>query len=197
MLKNVIESHVEDFSQLHNRQYGFRKFRSCEHCLNALLQHLDSDQIDVLTALLSFDIKGAFDHARWRDISNILAQRGFPNYIIRVLRSYFTDRFVSFNGFRRRITLGCPQGSVLGPLLWDLVFDDIMRQIVEAWVDLFCYADDTLARYHCHEVSPIISHFLMTRLLRLNTSKTECIIVYRRSWAQKRPVPSAISRHYG
>lgn len=37
-----------------------------------------------------------------------------------------------------------PQGSVLGPLLWNLAFDAVLRIALPHGYSVVCYADDTL-----------------------------------------------------
>lgn len=39
-------------------------------------------------------------------------------------------------------TMGCPQGSVLGPTLWNLLIDDTLRLPTPVGVTLVAYADD-------------------------------------------------------
>ena len=39
---------------------------------------------------------------------------------------------------------GCPMGSILGPLLWNIGYDVILQQLEERGTRFCCYADDTL-----------------------------------------------------
>lgn len=44
----------------------------------------------------------------------------------------------------KNISKGCPQGSVLGPLLWNILFDGLLRLPFGAGVSAKAYADDSL-----------------------------------------------------
>lgn len=207
-LERIIKTELEDFIEsrllINQRQFGFRRGRSTEMALNAAL-----DQIHVLrgqyelVAAISLDIKGAFDHARWPDILRQCATRGVPHYILALLRSYFTDRTVTYAGSEVALHRGCPQGSVLGPLLWLIAFDGVM-EVLQSEERLYtsstqCFADDTLLivvgrtpmdlNLQSSLATSAIEEFLGGRGLVLNTSKTELIIFDKRKAADRRCDP--------
>lgn len=76
---------------------------------------------------LFLDISGAFDNAWWPGILYYLRSHGCPSGLMIVLQSYLKDRRVDFEweGARveKSLTKGSPQGSILGPLLWNIMFD--------------------------------------------------------------------------
>lgn len=97
---------------------------------------------------LFLDISGAFDSAWWPEVLRVLREWRCPNNIYRLIRNYFRGRRVTLkarNGeVEKTITKGCPQGSVVGPLLWNVLFDGFLRLPFENGVTARAYADDAL-----------------------------------------------------
>ena len=91
----------------------------------------------------------AFNSLPWSRILRALARHGLPLYIRGIIHSYFADRNIIYNTASgsitsRKITRGVPQGSVLGPILWNLGYNRVLETALPTGVQLFCYADDTL-----------------------------------------------------
>jgi len=97
---------------------------------------------------ISLDIKNAFNTLPWDRVGDALRERGVPCYLVRVIREYFRDRSPEYVGrdgrHTRGIRCGVPQGSVLGPLLWDLAYDKVLCLPLPRGCSAICYADDTL-----------------------------------------------------
>lgn len=68
-----------------------------------------------------------------------------PN-LCALVKSYLTDRTVTFEegGVKsdKLCTMECPQGSVLGPTLWNLLLGDFLDNILPLNTIVIAYADD-------------------------------------------------------
>jgi hypothetical protein len=71
-----------------------------------------------------------------------LSGRDMPQWIIAMIQDYFCDRFVEDGDLRVRISCGVPQGSVLEPTLWNLLYDGILQIEMPLGTRLVAFADD-------------------------------------------------------
>ncbi|CAH2098000.1 unnamed protein product [Euphydryas editha] len=154
LLERVVASrvirHLEGTGPgLSEAQYGFRAGRST---LDALLWLKSWTQAAVREGekalAVSLDIANAFNSLPHATIQEALRYHRVPLYLRRLLGDYLQGREVLVQGrdglTRRRVSCGVPQGSVLGPLLWNVGYDWVLRGTLPASVRVLCYADDTL-----------------------------------------------------
>lgn len=107
-----------------------------------------TDKVRVVVAV-SLDIANAFNTLPWECVLIALRHHRVPGYIQVVIRDYFWNRKLTYPGrygriMQREARRGVPQRSVLGPLLWNLGYDWVLRGALFPGQALVCYADDTL-----------------------------------------------------
>ncbi|CAB0037853.1 unnamed protein product [Trichogramma brassicae] len=128
-------------------QFGFKVGRSTEDAILKLRQIVEESTSKYACAI-PLDISGAFDNLWWPSLTNILRARGCPTNIFRVLKDYLHDREVIIQSTHqecsKKVTKGTPQGSIFGPIAWNLQLDGLLSLIKEEGVPSIAYADDVI-----------------------------------------------------
>lgn len=184
-----------------SRQFGFTRRRSAEDAIVELRRIIRTSEKRYAAALL-FDISGAFDNVWWPLILRSLRERDCPKNVFEVIRSYFDGRRVkiSFGSIEvtKQATRGCPQGSVLGPTCWNIMFDGLLRTLEDSvGNDFAAYADDLVVvirgdsraelEREGNRIVPIIENWCREAKLELSSRKTEAILL-RSDWVRGKPI---------
>lgn len=140
------------------------------------------------------DLKRGFETIDTKKMINTLGKLGIGGKVIEWFRSYLTMRMqcTLYRGQEsecRRVDLGVPQGSVLGPILFILYINDVKDVVTLGNLNLF--ADDTVlfviadsieAAYAVMRVElNKLTKWLKIKKLKLNVTKTKYMVITNKS----------------
>jgi hypothetical protein len=125
-------------------QFGFRRGRSTVDAVNRVIKIAEAAKRNKKgNVLILIDVKNAFNSASWKKIMEKLEKLKISKYLTNVIADYLNERHILLErDTYRKIGGGVPQGSVLGPTLWNVLYDEVMRMELPDGVELTCYADD-------------------------------------------------------
>lgn len=128
---------------LSEQQFGFRPGRSTVDALRKVFEFGRVAKAEKKYAvLIALDVKNAFNSAPWPKIDEALESMKAPSYLRKLTRSYLSERTLIVGDEELPVTCGVPQGSVLGPLLWCILYNAVLEMELDDDTQLSCYADD-------------------------------------------------------
>lgn len=92
--------------------------------------------------IILLDERSAFNTTTWSLIFKRLAQLKVSKYLINIIVSYFTRREIDTGCEKIQMTQSVSQGSVLGPILWNVLYDPVLRLDLPVGCTTVAYADD-------------------------------------------------------
>ena len=185
-----VVNHLEENNILYSKQFGFRRDHSTNDAINTFVNDIlrsNEAGLDVLAVFI--DLKKAFDTCSHTTILNKLRKCGIDDTLLEWFRNYFRGRrqLVTVNGeisANHDVTLGVPQGSLLGVLCFQLIINDLHKSL--KWSSAILYADDTTIyvvgsnlKFLVQKINAdlaSLSQWLQANKLSLNTKKTKFML---------------------
>ena len=148
IVHHQLYTYLEENNLLSDCQFGFRRKSSTEHAVTYFSDLIKTSMDEgKQTGAVFVDLRKAFDTIDHATLIAKLPIYGVHGKELTCFESYLFNRqqFVSCQGIfseRQSVRCGVPQGSILGPLLFTIVINDITEQVKECRILL--YADDTV-----------------------------------------------------
>ena len=156
--------------------FGYRKGHSTEQCLMTMIEMWKKalDERKVAGAVLT-DLSKAFDCLPHDLLIAKLHAYGFEKSALNFIYDYLTERTQRTKvggeySKMRTLKYGVPQGSILGPLLFNLFINDIFYFLKES--KLANYADDTSTYLSKEGIFPFLHALKSETSIVLNWFKT-------------------------
>ena len=181
---------------LSENQFGFRKGMSTVDAIQAVVDiatkaRRGTGKHKGFCALISIDIRNAFNTARWNICIEAMVRKKVPYYLLRMIDDYLSDRWVYYEGekwsLKEEMTCGASQGSRVGPLVWNVMYDDFLRMDLPAGSSIIGFADDALVVCAADNVGILelrindtlwwSKRWLDSRCLKMAPEKTEALLV--------------------
>ena len=200
IFENALHSQLMKYFTLHNllasHQYGFRPNRTTSL---AALELIDRNIIFMNQGFcpvnIYLDLSKAFDNLNYDILLSKLQFYGLQNNALQLLKSYLSDRslYVQIDNVKSNphtVSCGIPQGSVLGPLLFNICINDIINATSK--FPLIMYADDTTLVSHLENFGAInsaiedglnqeiskVNTWLLSNKLVLNVAKSKFMLFF-------------------
>ena len=171
-------------------QYGFVENKgTTDACIKVINKIQSSIQSKNYVISIFYDFKKAFDTVDHHRLLFKLQKYGVRGCALNLFRSYLENRaqFVNIKGKNSEslsINYGVPQGSILGPILFNLYINDLHHFLHE--IELTHYADDTttlsanvnvyMAYRKAQECLNCFQNWASANYLTINTCKTKYLL---------------------
>lgn len=151
ILKSRITDYLNKNSILSKYQFGFKEGQSTQDAINMLTHNIYKSLDNRTKSLCIFvDIQKAFDSVSHSLLLEKLTKIGIRGTCHKLMKTYLSGRkqCVEVNNTTSSyedITCGVPQGTVLGPVLFNIYINDLFD--IETKGTIIAFADDTAIYY--------------------------------------------------
>ncbi|KAI5747429.1 hypothetical protein M8J77_014440 [Diaphorina citri] len=145
LLKGRLLKEIKEKGGIAENQYGFTEGKSTVDAMEEVVKMAEEARRKrKICAMVLVDVKNAFNSIPWKGILEEVKKRGISGYLVNILSSYLEDRELLVDDLVMDLSCGVPQGSVIGPLLWNLYYDPMLRMELPGGSKLVAYADDVV-----------------------------------------------------
>ncbi|KAK9881036.1 hypothetical protein WA026_014379 [Henosepilachna vigintioctopunctata] len=135
LITKIFTTKINSITTLADQQQGFRTGRSCTDAIFVMRQVLEKSIEFNKPAFLCFiDLQNAFEKIQLKDVIRLLYSRGIPKNLVETIKDIYSQNNIQLhvNGkLTQKIPIyeGIRQGDSLGPLLLNIVMDEIITEV--------------------------------------------------------------------
>lgn len=173
-VKKIVEAIFEP--KFTNNMFGFRPNRSCHDCLKYLNKCIEKEHVNYV---LDADIKGYFDNINHDIIIKCLETHIKDTNLLRLIKRFLKAGIMENNEY---ITseFGTPQGSILSPILANIVmyygiilFFERIKNSSNGYMEIINYADDMIFCFKYENEARYVYNALKYRLKKMGLEFAE------------------------
>lgn len=152
LLLGRLRDELKKNGDLSDKQYGFREGRQTVDAIMRVVSHAReagnySCRNRRFFAVITLDVRNAFNSVPWQVILDATRKKGIKEGLIKILASYLSERCIQLEAEDETdvvpISSGIPQGSVIGPILWNIPYDELLEEVkLPDGVSLVGFEDD-------------------------------------------------------
>ncbi|MCI8446159.1 MAG: group II intron reverse transcriptase/maturase [Bacilli bacterium] len=173
-VKKLVEAIFEP--KFTNNMFGFRPNKSCHDCLKYLTWCIEKRYTNYI---LDADIKGYFDNINHDLIMKALEMHIKDTNLLRLIKRFLKAGIME-NGKHIRSEYGTPQGSILSPVLANIVmyygiilYVEKLKKVSRGYIEIINYADDMVLCLQYKEDAIKVYNLLKERLKKLGLEFAE------------------------
>ena len=194
IVNSQVQSYLYNINVLNKNQFGFVKNKSTSHAVFKLITDVYNNvDIKNITQLLYIDYRKAFDTIDHGILAKKLhAYYNFDDNSIKWFNNYLNNRQQkivkqSQCSTLKTVSIGVPQGSILGPTLFVMFVNDLFTVINNDECKMIMYADDTVVYTSSKTIDEGFAHlesnftsivdWCSNNKLTLNIGKTKHMLI--------------------
>ena len=218
VLEKVVAAQLDDHLTRNGLHEPFQSAYRPGHSTETALVRVHNDIVRAIgkhkvVLFVMLDLSAAFDTVNHRCLLSILQELGVGGSVLHWFQSYLECRQQQINihgtySDTKELKCGVPQGSVLGPILFNIYTSSLGRLLRQHLPQYHLYADDSNL-YLCRKLSQLasgtlqvgkcvslIQSWMCQHQLKMNEDKTEYLVISSKQMATKiQPVPLVIGNH--
>jgi Reverse transcriptase (RNA-dependent DNA polymerase) len=153
-MEKILNKKIRDDLTINNNlfdpdQHAYQEAKGCDTAIlnvtTRIKKALENKEYMILT---SIDFEGAFDNCNFNNIEQVLKEKEVEQKHIKWIMDMLKNRNIKtrnlVNNERYTPTKGTPQGSVISPLIWNLLIDKLIKELKSNGFQVTVYADDII-----------------------------------------------------